>query len=142
MPTTGERLAEQLGRDGFDPASLLEPETNLDLGAFYIAQLLSQMDGDLPAAVASYNAGPTAVRRWRKASPDLEQDVWIESIPYRETRRYVKRVLRSVQVYRALHPDLAVPRRDQQITSKSHHSSSHFPAASAGPTSVCLVRRP
>lgn len=109
MPSTGKRLAAQLGRAALDPATLLEPATNLDLGAFYLRQLLTQMDGRLAPAIASYNAGAKAVRSWLARNPEQEEDVWVDSIPYRETRRYVKRVLRSVHVYRTLHPQLDGP---------------------------------
>jgi soluble lytic murein transglycosylase len=115
MPSTGHRLAAQLGRAPLDPVRLLEPATNLDLGAYYLQRLLQQMDGRLAPAIASYNAGPTAVRRWLKREPELAEDVWVESIPYRQTRAYVKRVLRSVHVYRALHPGLDAAASTAQV---------------------------
>ncbi len=53
--------------------------------------------------MASYNAGPEAVTRWLEERPDVEDDEWVEAIPYDQTRSYVKRVLRSQQVYRVLY---------------------------------------
>jgi soluble lytic murein transglycosylase len=103
MPTTGRRLAADLGADGFDPAELYRPERNLELGAFYLSRLLGRFDGRLSAVIASYNAGPEAVARWIQADGARDDDEWVESIPYDQTRVYVKRVLRSLYVYRALY---------------------------------------
>jgi soluble lytic murein transglycosylase len=103
MPETGRRLALDLGAAAFDPAELFVPERNLELGAFYLSQLVARFDGRLSAAIASYNAGPEAVARWLAAERGREDDEWVESIPYDQTRSYVKRVLRSVHVYRALY---------------------------------------
>jgi soluble lytic murein transglycosylase len=103
MPDTGRRLAGALGAADFDATELFVPERNLELGAFYLSQLLTRFDGRMSAAIASYNAGPEAVARWLAADPTGEDDAWVESIPYDQTRGYVKRVLRSVHVYRALY---------------------------------------
>ncbi len=102
MPETGERLARDAGFTEFSPRLLLAPDVNVRLGALYLRQLSLRFEGRLPAAIASYNAGPHAVRRWvREGHP--ADDVWIESIPYSQTRAYVKRVLRSVAAYRAVY---------------------------------------
>jgi soluble lytic murein transglycosylase len=103
MPDTGRRLAADLGANRFDPAELFVPERNLELGALYLSQLVGRFDGRLSAAIASYNAGPEAVARWFAAERGRDDDEWVESIPYDQTRSYVKRVLRSVHVYRALY---------------------------------------
>lgn len=103
MPSTGERLAESAGLLDFQQDDLFEPERNLLLGAHYLGQLLERFDGRDSAAVASYNAGPAAVARWIEALPGGEDDEWVETIPYKETRKYVKRVLRSQQAYRVLY---------------------------------------
>jgi soluble lytic murein transglycosylase len=103
MPDTGRRLASDLGAASFDVAELFVPERNLDLGAFYLSQLVQRFEGRLSAAIASYNAGPEAVARWLAAAPVREDDEWVEAIPYDQTRLYVKRVLRSIHVYRALY---------------------------------------
>jgi soluble lytic murein transglycosylase len=103
MPDTGRRLASDLGAAAFDPAELFVPERNLELGALYLSQLVDRFDGRLSAAIASYNAGPEPVARWLAADRGRDDDEWVESIPYDQTRSYVKRVLRSVHVYRALY---------------------------------------
>ncbi len=103
MPATGERLAESVGLADFEPDDLFTPASNLLLGAHYLDQLLERFDGRASAAVASYNAGPEAVARWIERRPDAEDDEWVEAIPYDQTRKYVKRVLRSQQAYRVLY---------------------------------------
>ena len=73
---------------------LLDPETNLTLGALYLARLLRRYDGEEAFAVAAYNAGPTAVDRWRERAPHLAAlDVVLQE-GYPETRRHVAKVLR------------------------------------------------
>jgi soluble lytic murein transglycosylase len=103
MPETGRKLAQRLGAPSYSPDELFVPARNLELGAAYLAQLLARFDGRLPAAVASYNAGPEVVERWLAQNGALEDDAWIESIPYDQTRAYAKKVLRSVAVYQALY---------------------------------------
>ncbi|MDJ0868067.1 MAG: transglycosylase SLT domain-containing protein [Myxococcota bacterium] len=106
MPSTGERLASEVGLEPFAPESLLAPLVNLRLGGFYLDQLARRFPERaprVPAMVASYNAGPEAVEGWL-ADAKAPEDVWIESIPYSQTRGYVKRVMRSLHVYRVLYP--------------------------------------
>jgi soluble lytic murein transglycosylase len=103
MPATGERLAASLGLLDYEADDLFTPARNLLLGAHYLEQLVERFDGRLSAAVASYNAGPEAVARWIEERPGEEDDEWVEAIPYDQTRKYVKRVLRSQQVYRVLY---------------------------------------
>jgi soluble lytic murein transglycosylase len=103
MPDTGRRLAADLGAERFEVGELFVPERNVELGAFYLSRLLQRFDGRFSAAIASYNAGPEAVARWLAASAGVEDDEWVEGIPYDQTRSYVKRVLRSLHVYRTLY---------------------------------------
>jgi soluble lytic murein transglycosylase len=103
MPATGERLAESLGLLNYGADDLFTPARNLLLGAHYLEQLVERFDGRVSAAVASYNAGPEAVARWIEENPGQEDDEWVEAIPYDQTRKYVKRVLRSQQLYRVLY---------------------------------------
>jgi soluble lytic murein transglycosylase len=102
MPETGARLASSQSLKEFSSDALFDPEVNIHLGSAYLAQLLSRFDGRAAAAIASYNAGPEAVSRWLDSGP-REEDEWVEAIPYDQTRTYVKRVLRSLQVYRVLY---------------------------------------
>ena len=103
MVPTGDRLADSIGEEGYQPDDLFEPETNIRLGSFYLAELMERFGGRQSAAIASYNAGPTAVAEWLEARATAEDDFWVESIPYDQTRGYVKRVLRSYHAYRVLY---------------------------------------
>ena len=96
-------LPRAVGHENFDAEDLFEPRINIRLGSHYLAELSERFDGRLSAAIASYNAGPEAVSAWLEARGELEDDEWVESIPYEQTRSYVKRVLRSVQAYRLLY---------------------------------------
>ena len=104
MPTTGAHLARRAGIEGFSAEALFTPETNLRLGAVYLDDLVRRFGGRLSAAIASYNAGPEAVSKWLEAGGELPDDEWVEGISYEQTRGYVKRVLRSLHVYRSLYP--------------------------------------
>lgn len=103
MPDTAARLAPEAGVQDFTPARLVEPALNLRLGAFYLDRLARRFGGALEPTIASYNAGPEVVASWRRGTLPRD-DAWVESIPYEETRNYVKRVLRSLHVHRSLYP--------------------------------------
>ena len=82
-----------------DRISLKRPSVNIPLGARVLGKYRDQLAQDPLLAIAAYNAGPGAAQRWRKDRPGLSFDLWIELIPYVETRRYIKRVLGSAAVY-------------------------------------------
>ncbi|MEP7242686.1 MAG: transglycosylase SLT domain-containing protein [Gammaproteobacteria bacterium] len=91
-PDTARRTARQQKRALPGADDLFDPAINTSLGAAHIRELLDRFDGQLPVALAGYNAGPNAVTRWLP-SRKLDSDIWIENIPYNETRTYVQRVL-------------------------------------------------
>lgn len=100
MPGTGRRVAKQLKLKGVKSrASIMKPTTNIKLGTAYLRSVLDRMGGHLVLATASYNAGPHKVERWLPVDSSLEADVWIETIPYKETRNFVKNVLSFMAVY-------------------------------------------
>jgi soluble lytic murein transglycosylase len=101
MPTTAERVARSVKLDDFTADDLFLPRVNIQLGADYLSGLVRRFEGQTSAAIGSYNAGPQAVSRW--VSEDQDDDVWVEEIPYGQTRGYVKRVLRSLHAYRVLY---------------------------------------
>lgn len=104
MPETAAQLAKQQGLEAFETGDLFDPKTNIRLGAAYLAQLGQRFDGRMSAAIGSYNAGPSKVSAWlRGDGGQQEDDVWVENIPYDQTRAYVKRVLRSLHVYRVFY---------------------------------------
>jgi soluble lytic murein transglycosylase len=99
LPGTGAQVSARLGIPWRGGESLFEPETNITLGTAYLRQMLDRYDGFPYLAIAAYNAGPAPISRWKEARPTLEPDFWIETIPYKETRDYVSRVLAFSVVY-------------------------------------------
>jgi soluble lytic murein transglycosylase len=102
IPPTGARMARQLGVK-FSNDSLFEPELNLRIGAKYLAGLRKRFGGAHPLAIAGYNAGPGAPEAWIEERPAWDLDLWVERIPYTETRNYVKRVWASTFAYQILY---------------------------------------
>jgi len=92
MPPTAKWVAKQLGQSDFKATQIGEPRTNTQFGAFYFKYCLDRLDGSAPLAAAAYNAGPNRAQAWRVGAP-LEGAVWVETIPFNETRDYVKKVL-------------------------------------------------
>jgi len=90
-------------KSAFDPQMLLDPHFNIRLGTRHLKDLLKSYDGDMISAVAAYNAGSNAVNRWKRNLAGMDKDEFIESIPYQETRDYVKKVYASVSNYRKLY---------------------------------------
>jgi len=105
IPPTANRIAAELALAGFEPAQLFDPALNIRFGTFYLRSLVARFDGSRPLAIASYNAGPEAVSRWLRLDGAQPDDVFVDSVPYGETRRYVRRVLRSYHLYRLLYPE-------------------------------------
>jgi soluble lytic murein transglycosylase len=105
MPGTAREVAKRL-RVRYSPKKLTRDSGyNVRLGQAYLEQMINRFDGSYILAIVSYNAGPSAARRWVRQNGDPREpgvDVidWVESIPYRETRNYVQRVIENLQVYR------------------------------------------
>ena len=104
VPATGRRLARSVGIRRFTTASLTNPETNIRLGTLYFSRLVEQFGGTY-YALASYNAGETRVTRWKAERPGLDEDEFIDDIPFPETQNYVKRILGTAEDYRMLYPE-------------------------------------
>lgn len=102
MPRTGRHIAFALEKEDYGTDDLLDPATNLEFAAWYLASLIERFDGHLPLAIASYNGGPHNVRNWlRKYSDDMPMEAFLERIPFEQTHRYVRRVLGHYAAYRA-----------------------------------------
>lgn len=99
-PSTAREIAQrhQLP-DPPNCTALLNPQTNVTLGSAHLQHLLQREGGQLVVALAAYNAGHNAAERWLPEDRSLPADVWIENIPYDETRRYVKRILWHIAVF-------------------------------------------
>jgi soluble lytic murein transglycosylase len=107
MPETAKKVGRQLGLQASDSnrKGLDEPNRNIQLGTFYLGQLLEEFQNNIVYSVAAYNAGPQAVKRWIGQNGHRDPDEFIELIGYRETRGYVKRVIGSYRIYRTLFGD-------------------------------------
>ena len=92
MPGTAREIGARFGVTG-DEESLVRPQTNLLLGAAYLAGLLDRWSGNLPLALAGYNAGPSRALAWWRAAPATDTEEFVDTIPYRETQAYVRSVL-------------------------------------------------
>jgi soluble lytic murein transglycosylase len=98
MPDTAKLVAKEAGMTP-DDSLLKSPPYNIALGAHYLASLLEKFHGQIPLAVASYNSGPEAIQRWASRAPQMDLDVFVERIPYGETRTYVSRVMGNFARY-------------------------------------------
>jgi peptidoglycan lytic transglycosylase len=107
-PATAARLGALLGVPGGLDARLADPVANITLGAHYLALLVGRF-GEPAVAVAAYNAGPRPAAEWAAARKGMALDEWVERIPYRETRQYVKIVMSEWDAYRALSGDPSPP---------------------------------
>lgn len=100
LPSTAKIMAKKYDVK-FDCDTLLHtPVVNLQLGTVYLKNLKKQMYNNTILATASYNAGPGSISRWLPTKQPEEADIWIEAIPYKETREYVKNVLAFTSIYR------------------------------------------
>ncbi len=99
MPNTGKQIARDLKEKWRSTKSLYNPNLNVKYGAFYYKQLLDEFNGHYALAAAAYNAGPHRVRRWLPDDKPVPADIWIETIPFKETRGYVNAVLAYALIY-------------------------------------------
>ena len=97
MPSTA-RLTARKHNYRYSRSRLMRPGYNTAVGALYYADLIKQYDGNRVLALAAYNAGPNRVRRWRDGSSSVAR--WVDTIPFKETREYVRAVLAYNVIYR------------------------------------------
>jgi soluble lytic murein transglycosylase len=98
MPGTARWVAKQLARSDYQPAQIGNTDLNTQFGAFYFKYWLERLDKMPALAAAAYNAGPGRAQAWRPAAP-IEGAIWVETIPFNETRDYVKKVLANAMIY-------------------------------------------
>ncbi len=104
MPRTGTHVARKMGLN-VSVDALYQPELNLRIGTNYYDSLVRRFDGNLYLSTPAYNAGEGNVEKWLAADPGRPTDEFVESIPLRETRHYVKRVMGTWQLYRVTYDD-------------------------------------
>ncbi len=104
MPNTALLITNQL-HIPFARSNLLDPRMNVTLGSIYLSHMLQVFNNNIILATAAYNAGPGNVKKWLSAEP-MPADVWIENIPFHETRNYVRNIMTSMTFYEK---ELALP---------------------------------
>lgn len=107
MPRTARYVAARIGLRNYRPKTVTEVETNVTLGTGYLRLVMEQL-GHPVLASAAYNAGPARARRWRDDKP-LEGAIYVESIPFPETRDYVRKVMANAVYYSAVLEKKPVP---------------------------------
>ena len=98
MPTTAKWVAQRIGLVDYSHSMLHDLPTNVEFGTHYMRYALDLLGGHAVMATAGYNAGPSRAREWLAAEP-MEAAIYIESIPYAETRLYVQKVMANAQIY-------------------------------------------
>jgi soluble lytic murein transglycosylase len=101
MPSTARWVAKRLGLSGHHATLTTTADSNIVLGTYYLRQLMDSLDNQMVLASAGYNAGPRRAREWVAGRP-LEGAIYIETIPFPETREYVKRVMNNTLYYARL----------------------------------------
>ena len=103
LASVGKENAKKEGLKGFQPAQLLNPAINLQLGTRNLKGVLDRFGGQPEYALAAYNAGDVPVRQWMAMGDYKDIPEFVESIPYTETREYVQAIMRNREMYRALY---------------------------------------
>ncbi|MES9853318.1 MAG: transglycosylase SLT domain-containing protein [Candidatus Thiodiazotropha sp. L084R] len=112
MPNTAKEVARELKHSPLHMDDLFQPDVNIRLGTGYLNKIYRELQENPVLATAAYNAGPTRVRSWLPDQPQAT-DIWIETIPFHETREYLKRVLSYTVIYnyRLGVPSKVVPKK-------------------------------
>jgi soluble lytic murein transglycosylase len=98
MPATARWVARRIGINSYNNSMIHDLNTNIEFGTYYLRYTLDLMGGQAVLATAGYNAGPGRAKRWQSTQP-LEAAIYIESIPFNETRTYVQKVMANAQIY-------------------------------------------
>ena len=99
MPATGRDVAKEIKLPYSGLATLVDPKSNIHLGTTYLGQMAERYGGNRVLATAAYNAGTHRVDRWLPKDSSIDARIWIENIPFNETRQYVKRVLTAQTIF-------------------------------------------
>lgn len=111
IPPTAQEVSKKLGLKVELPDDMFRPEVNIPMGSFYVSQMLDQFQGNVPFALAAYNAGPYRLQTWLDGRPEVgdlivkassapQDELWFDELPWTETSFYVKAILRNALLYR------------------------------------------
>jgi soluble lytic murein transglycosylase len=137
MPATARWVARQLNQNGYRPAQIAELETNTSFGAYYFRYWLERLDNHPALAAAAYNAGPGRAQAWRPPA-SLDGAAWVETIPFNETRDYVKKVLANAMLYTRLlgRPEVPLATRLGTVGPRGPASTAQAPVPAAAPVAA------
>ncbi|HSD40915.1 MAG TPA: transglycosylase SLT domain-containing protein [Burkholderiales bacterium] len=135
MPRTARWVARQIGMKDYAPSRVTDVDVNITLGTSYLKYVLDELDGSPVLAAAAYNAGPGRARRW-KADRPLEGAIYTETIPFSETRDYVKKVLSNTVYYAALYGGDEKPLKARLGTVPSRRGGEGYAATITGQATV------
>ena len=99
LPSTGKQVAREIKVPYAGVATLTDPTANIRLGTTYLGQMVQRFGGNRVLATAAYNAGPHRIDEWLPRDGSVDARAWIETIPFNETRNYVKRVLTAQTIF-------------------------------------------
>ena len=99
MPSTARYQSKKLGLSRPSVTDILSTEQNLLLGSAYLNNMLAKFSGNMVLATAAYNAGPNRVLRWLPKNGDVPADIWVDTLPYKETRQYVRAVMAYATIF-------------------------------------------
>ncbi len=131
MPPTAKWVAKQLNTADYRPSRIADVGVNTQFGAFYFKYWLDRLDRMPALATAAYNAGPGRAQAWRGIAP-LEGAIWVESIPFNETRDYVKKVFANTMFYAHLLNQTYVSLATRLGTVPPRRNGADAPLAAAG----------
>jgi soluble lytic murein transglycosylase len=120
MPSTARRVARSLGMKRPRQSDILEIDNNINFGTQYLRSVLNRFENNVSLAAAAYNAGPLNVRNWLPREDLMPADLWVETVPFEETRNYVQAVLAYATVF-----DKSLG-RDTLISSRMHDIKSEY----------------
>jgi len=103
LPATGRQIYRELGYDRYSDGMLTNPEVNLNMGTHWLRGLIDELGGHVEAVLAAYNAGKTRAEDWLEWEEYREPAEFIETVPYTETRTYIRSVLRNADFYRRIY---------------------------------------
>lgn len=106
MPDTAKWIAEQMGEKNFKTEDLYNPETNIALGSWYLANLQKEFKGDAIIVLAAYNGGRGNVKKWLEKKNWTGEHKTLDQIPFPETRQYVRKVLWNYKMYNYLYDEV------------------------------------
>lgn len=121
MPYTSQKVAQILKERDHDPKILFQPDAAVQHGAVYLKKLSREFDDQLPLVAAAYNGGPHRVKLWLRNFGEIDFDVFVEHIPFAETRTYVKRVLSFMKTYQRLYEDKQDYKKSQWLIGKNQY---------------------